>query len=187
MINKNHLHMIFKMSSMTLLFFCLCAFQTSTWPLIFGSFPSPHIWLTLIVFLIIRWPLYTGIFFTYFLGFVLIFFTNAPLKMIWISLNLLYILIWTLKNRINSSGLISFATLSAFSSFLFSSIYILISSVLETNPTHVFFLHRLTECGLTFIFSIPLYFVYSFIEEIFSNTQKWNNASAHTSSTDEYS
>lgn len=187
MINKNHLHMIFKMSSMTLLFFCLCAFQTSTWPLIFGSFPAPHLWLTLIVFLIIRWPLYTGIFFSYFLGFILIFFTNAPLKMIWISLNLLYILIWTLKNRINSSGLISFATLSAFSSFLFSSIYILISSVLEANPTHVFFLHRLTECGLTFIFSIPLYFVYSFIEEIFSNTQKWNNASAHTSSTDEYS
>ncbi len=178
--------MIFKICSMTILFFFLCAFQTSAWPFIFGSFPTPHLWLTLIVFLIIRWPLYTGIFFSYFLGFVLIYFTNAPLKMIWITLNLLYILVWTLKNRINSNSLVLFATLSAFSSFLFSIIYIIISNVLETNPTHIFFLHRLTECGLTFLFSIPLYFAYSFIEETFSNTTKWNNASAQ-SSTDEYS
>jgi hypothetical protein len=179
--------MIFKMSSLTLLFFCLCAFQTSTWPLIFGSFPMPHIWLTLIVFFIIRWPLYTGIFFTYFLGFILIFFTHAPLKMIWISLNLLYILIWTLKNRINSSGLIAFATLSAFSSFLFSTIYIVISSILETNSTTTFYLHRLTESGLTFIFSIPLYFLYCFIEDFFSPKQKWNHTSTQSSSMDEYS
>ena len=178
--------MIFKICSMTILFFCLCAFQTSVWPSLLGSFPTPHLWLTLIVFLIIRWPLYTGIFFSYFLGFVLIYFTNAPLKMIWITLNLLYILVWILKSRINSNSLVSFATLSSFSSFLFSSIYIIISAVLEPNPTHIFFLHRLTECGLTFLFSIPLYFIYSFVEELFSNTQKWNNSSAQ-SSTDEYS
>ncbi len=184
MLSKNNLQIIFKLSTIALLFICICAFQTSTWPFIFGSFPTPHLWLTLIVFLIIRWPLYTGIFFSYFLGFVLVFFTNAPLKMIWISLNLLYILIWTLKNRINSNGLVSFATLSAFSSFLFSCIYILVSSVLEPNPTNIFFLHRLTECGLTFLFSLPLYFVYNFVEEIFSNTQKWNNAAAHTSPDD---
>lgn len=185
MIHKNHLNMILRMLSFTLLFFALCAFQTSVWPFIFGSFPTPHLWLALIVFLIIRWPIYTGIFFSYFLGFILIFFTNAPLKMIWISLNLLYILIWTLKNRINSTGLVSFATLSAFSSFLFSSIYIMISYVLENNPTHLFIFHRLTECGLTFLFSLPLYFVFSFVEKAFTESQEWNNSAQ--SASDEYS
>lgn len=184
MISKNHLQTFFRFLTMTIVFFCLCAFQTSMWPLIFGSFPIPQAWLTLIVFLVLRWPLYTGIFFTYFLGFVLIFFTHAPLKMIWISLNLLYILLWTLKNRINSTSLISFATLCAFGSLLFSSIYILISSVLEANPTKFFLLHRITEAGLTFLISIPLYFVYSFIDELFTVSEKWNHT--HNSTQDEY-
>lgn len=178
--------MFFKMTVMTFLFFGLCGFQTSTWPLIFGSFPAPHLWLTMVVFIVLRWPLYTGIFFSYFLGFILVFFTNAPLKMIWITLNLLYILTWTLKNRINSNSLVSFGTLSAFASFLFSLIYIIISSVLEPNPTQVFFLHRLTECGLTFLISLPLYFMYNFIEDLFSVSEKWRGP-ASTSSQDEYS
>lgn len=181
MITKNHIQMILKMSVFTLLFFCVCAFESSLWPSLLGSFPTPHIWLTMIMFFIIRWPLYTGIFFCYFLGFILIFFTHAPLKMIWISLNLVYILIWTIKNRVNSSSLMSFATLSAFGSLLFSIIYILISSVLEPTPTSIFPLHRLTECGLAFLFSIPMYFVCSFIEQFFSINEQWTNSKATSS------
>lgn len=178
MIDKNTLRLISKMGVLTFLFFCICAFEASIWPSLFGSFPTPHIWLTLIVFIIIRWPLYTGIFFCYFLGFILIFFTQAPLKMIWISTNLVYIIIWTLKNRVNSSSLMSFATLSAVASILFSIIYILVSSVLEPTPTSVFPLHRLTEAGLAFLFSMPMYFICSFIEEFFSVSERWNDKSS---------
>jgi hypothetical protein len=183
--SKNQLQMVLMFATFTLVFFGLCGFQTSMWPFIFGSFPVPQAWLTLIVFLVLRWPLYMGIFFTYFLGFIFIFFSHTPLKMIWISLNLLYILLWTLKNRINSTSLMSFASLCTFGSLLFSSIYIMISSVLETNPTRFFLLHRITEAGLTFLISIPLYFVYSYIEGMFTVTVKWN--SSEGSSQDEYS
>lgn len=178
MLNKNHLRLILKMISFTFLFFLICAFETSLWPTLFGSFPMPHIWLTLIVFIIINWPLYQGIFFVYFLGFILIFYTHAPLMMIWITLNLVYITIWTLKNRVNSSTILSFATLSAISSVLFSILYILISSVLETKPTRGFWLHRVTECGLVFLFSVPIYFIGNFLEYFFSAKESWNNPKA---------
>ncbi len=169
------MRLILKIASFTMLFFFICAFETSVWPTLFGSFPMPHIWLTMIVYIIIRWPLYHGIFFTYFLGFILIFYTYAPLMMIWITLNLVYIIIWTIKNRVNSSTLLSFATLSAVSCMLFSVLYIMISAVLENKGTSVFLLHRLTECGLAFLFSLPIYFIGNFLEHIFSAKESWRN------------
>lgn len=176
MSRKNYLNTILRFFTLTVLFICLCAFQTTTWTIVFGSFPVPQTWLVLIVFLIVKWPLYTGIFFTYFLGFIMIFYTQAPLKMMWISLNLLYIILWTLKNRIHSTSLMLFAGLSGLGSILYSVIYILISSMLEPNPTKYYVLHRLTEAGLTFLISIPLYFVFNYIDQLFFTKKEWKSS-----------
>ncbi len=174
---------LLKFFSFFLVFMFLCNIQTVWWHQFFSHFPSPLLWLTLIVFFILKWPLYSGIFFSYFLGFVALQYTHAPLKMIWFTLNFVYILIWTFKSRINSTSLISFAFLAALTSFLYSAFYFLFSHVFEQVPIRFNGLHRLTETGLTFIFSIPCYFVFSWIDDQFKIKEKWNSEKNNTRQT----
>lgn len=187
MISRNYyINQFFKILAFYLLFLVLCSIQTIWWTQIFGSIPAPQLWLTLIVFLILKWPLYRGIFFTYFLGFNLIFYSHSPLKMIWICLNLIYILLWTVKNRINSTSLVLFGSLCSMASLLYSLLYFLTSRAIEPVPTQLFFIHRLTVCGLTFLFSLPLYFVYTAIEDFFTIQEKWKSQGSTSTENQEH-
>lgn len=156
----------------TFLFFLLCGFQTSFWPFVVSFLPSPALWLIALVFVIMRFPLYQGLFFSYFLGLCLTRFTILPLKIIWISFNLVYVAIWTLKNRIRSSSLRSFGVLNVLAYFLFTVIQFFASSLLEANPTRFHLINLLLGAGLIFIFSIPLYLFMDFIDDTFFRQKK---------------
>lgn len=173
MLSKSFFQKSARLIFFTFVFFILCAIETSVWPFTLTFFPSPPLWIILIVFIIIRLPLYTGIFFSYFLGLILTRYTYMPLKIVWNAINLIYIFIWSIKNRFIASGFSSFAGLCAFANVLFSIFQILLSQVLESNPMGIHFFEKIIETGLVFIFSIPLYYVLHFVDSRLVGQPTW--------------
>lgn len=185
MFDKNQFFQFSRLVLFTLIFMLACAMQTSFFPFVTGSLPAPQLWLIIIIYIILKWPLYTGIFFTYFLGFVFTFYSYTPLKMIWISLNILYMTVWIVKNRVNSNTLLSFATFVTASNFLFTIIFFTTSQLLESNSTSLFPIYRLVEYGMTFITSIPMYIALSFVDHLFSPQRQWSDQSSSNKQQDD--
>jgi len=176
MMSRKNLRRLVKYLLMTVIFFILCGLQTSFWPFMFGFLPAPPLWFIFIVFISLKWPSVSTLFYIYFLGYCMTYFSNLPLKMVWFSLLALYKLIWTFKSRIHSSSLILFSILCAGGYFSYSIIYIILSYTLEDRPTQILFLQRLLETGLVFIMSSPVYYLLHKIDQRFTDHEIWTNA-----------
>ncbi len=183
MISKRKLHLILRILSLTLVFFVFCAFQTSFWPFITTLIPSPSLWLVFIIFLSFKLKPYPALVFIYFLALVMTRFTYAPLKVILMSFILLHGFIWILKTRIHTSTVFYFSILVGAGSVFYHITYIVVSHWLEKQPTSVFFLHRLTDVGLTFLVSMPIYQFLSFINDTFEPNETWSGSASHLKTT----
>lgn len=175
--NNTRLRFYFKILVFTLLFFVACGLQTSFWPNIITLLPSPQIWLILIIFITIKWPPLFTIFYIYFLGFCLTFFSEIPLKMIWSTLLIMFSLLLFIKNRIQFTGAFSFIILALFGSFSFEIVYYYFSDLLEVIPTPLMFTDRMLQILVNFIFSYPLYFLIDRIDTLLFNENKWQRSS----------
>lgn len=171
--SRSTILLILKLATFTLVFYAFCAFQTSFWPFVLGTFPAPQLWLILVVFIALKWPTFRTIFFIYFLGLVLTRFSYVPLKMAWTSLLMLLFFVWIFKNRIHSTSLFYFSILVTGGSLFYSIGYILLSRWLEPVPTSIHFLHRILEMGCNFLFSIPVYKLLDFIDRRFESSPSW--------------
>lgn len=171
--SRSTIFLILKLAMFTLIFYAFCAFQTSFWPFVLGSFPAPQLWLITVVFVALKWPNVRAVFFIYFLGFIMTRFSYVPLKMAWTSLIVLMLFVWFFKNRIHSTSLFYFSILAASGSLFFSIAYIFISRWLEPSPTPIFFVHRLLEMGCNFLFSIPVYKFLEYVDQRFESAPSW--------------
>lgn len=171
--SKRNLILIAKYIIFTVVFFAFCAFQTSFWPFVLNTFPSPQLWLILIIFIALKWPPVRAIFFIYFLGFIMTRFSYIPLKMAWTTLLALTVFVFLFKNRIHSTSLFYFSILVTSGSFFYSIVYLAVSRWLEPSATPIYFLHRLLEMGCNFLFSIPIYKFLDFIEQRFQSSESW--------------
>lgn len=180
MFNKKLARQALRYLFIILMFFAVCAFQTSFWPFTISFLPSPPLWIIIITFIIIRFPLYTGIFFVYFLGLILTRFTFLPLKIIWTGLNMVYISVWSIKNRISSTGFRSFAGLCALSYVLFYIFQLLLSAMLEDNRISINIIVPIIETGLVYVLSAPLYFILDFIDTQIVGSHKWETSRYET-------
>lgn len=175
--NPKNLRYILKYFLFTFLFFIFCAFQTSFWSVAIDFLPAPQLWLVFLVFIFLKWPSYSTIFYTYLLGFILVLFTLMPLKMSWFSLLGLYGFVWLFKNRIHSASLFLFSVLCAAASLFYSVFYIFLSYFLEQKMTSFLFFNRLLEAGMTFLASSLVYLFLNFIDRFLTTQEAWSPVS----------
>ncbi len=159
----------------TLLFFTFCAFQTSFWNVLIDFAPAPQIWLIFLVFIFLKWPGSTTIFYAYFLGYILTLFSLMPLKMSWLSLLGLYGFVWIFKNRIHSASLFLFSVLCAAASVFYSTFYILLSYSLEKKMTPFLLIDRILEAGITFLVSSIIYLILDFFNRRLITAETWTS------------
>jgi len=175
---RSNLHFYFKLILFTVFFWLACGFQTSFWPHLISFLPGPQIWLLLIFFLILKWPSLMTVFYIYFLGFSLTQFSQIPLKMVWSTLLITYFLLWTLKSRVQLTGVFSFMLYCLIGSFLFQMNYVGLSQLLEKNPTSILFLDRLLQILMNFIASYFCYFIFNWLNNRLSQKTDWTQSTS---------
>lgn len=175
MISKKSLRLILKYFFFTFIFFIFCAFQTSFWTVLIEFLPAPQLWLILLVFIFLKWPSTSAIFYAYLLGYILTLFSMMPLKMSWLSILGIFGFVWIFKTRIHSSSLFLFAVLCGACSLFYSVIYIAISSYLETNKTSFLFFDRVLQAGVTFLVSLAVYSALDMIDRLFATQETWTS------------
>lgn len=171
--NNTRLRFYFKIFVFTLLFFAVCAFQTSFWPNIIRFLPSPQIWLILIIFITFKWAPFFTIFYIYFLGYCMTMFSNIPLKMVWVCLLITFTLVWFIKSRIQLRGLVFFILLTLAGSACFELSYFYFSEILETTPTYLNFIDRMVQILMNFIFCYPTYIVLDRLDNLLFDENEW--------------
>lgn len=154
----------------SLLFFIVLmligGFQTTFWFQLFGNVPAPLLWLNLIVYVILYRKPAPALISIYAMGFILLAFTAMPLKMMWISLLLLFLLVYGIKSRVFWSGSGYYTIMCAFSAVAYHLIYFFTSMVIEKNPASFEVVDRLVQIVLTPSFAFPMYWVLSKIDKL---------------------
>lgn len=144
----------------------LAGFQTTFWFQLFGNVPSPLLWLNLVVYMILYRKPFPAIFTIYAMGFILLTFTAMPLKMMWISLIILFTLVYAIKSRVFWSGSGYYTIMCAFSAVAYHLIYFFGSMVLEKNPASFEIVDRLVQIILTPSFAFPMYWLLAKIDKV---------------------
>lgn len=175
MMSSKNFKIFLKYFLFTVLFFVFCAFQTSFWKVLIDFLPAPQIWLIFLVFIFLKWPGYSTVFYAYFLGYILTLFTLMPLKMSWLSLLGLYCFVWIFKNRIHSASLFLFSVLCAAASLFYSTFYILLSYSLEKKMTSFLFFDRILEAGVTFLVSSAVYLILDYLNRRLLTAETWSS------------
>lgn len=140
--------------------------QTTLWYQLFNDVPSPLLWLNLVVYVILYRKPYPAIFTIYAMGFVLLTFTAMPLKMMWITLLILFTLVYGIKTRVFWSGSGYYTIMCAFSAVAYHVIYFVSSMVMERNPASFEIVDRIVQLILTPLFAFPMYWVFAKIDKI---------------------
>lgn len=162
---KIHWNTLFNLSLIFAMLIFLAGFQTTFWFQLFGNVPSPLLWLNLVVYMILYRKPYTAILMLYAMGFVLLAFTAMPLKMMLISLLILFTLVYLIKTRVFWSGSGYYTIMCGFSAVAYHVIFFLASMILEKNPANLELLDRVVQIVLTPSFAFPIYWVLSRIDK----------------------
>ncbi len=143
----------------------LCGFQTAFWYQLFDTVPAPLLWINLIVYISLYRKPYTAIFTLYLLAIIAASFSAIPLKMMFVTVLILFALLYIIKSRVFWAGSGYYNIMCVFASVTFHIIYILASSFLEKNPTSILVLDRLVQIILTPSFAFPIYWLISRIDK----------------------
>ncbi len=135
----------------------LVGLQTTFWFQIFGNISAPMLWLNLVVYIVLYQKPAPAILTIYSMGFILTSFTSMPLKLMWITLLVLFMIIYGLKSRIFWSGSGYYVIMCGVSAVTFHLAYFLISLALEKTPASYEVADRLVQIILTPLFALPMY------------------------------
>ncbi|MDG0816120.1 hypothetical protein [Bdellovibrio svalbardensis] len=144
----------------------VAGFQTTFWFQVFGNVPAPLLWLNLIVYVTLYRKPFPAIFTIYAMGFILLTFTAMPLKMMWISLLILFTLVYLIKSRVFWSGSGYYTIMCGFSAVAYHLIYFFSSMVLEKNPASFEIVDRLVQIILTPSFAFPMYWILAKLDKV---------------------
>ncbi len=163
LVTSNYLLFIFALSS-------LMSLQSSLWLNLFGHSPAPYFWLSVIAYWTLYRNIYEAILIVYFSALVMITMSGIPLDMSFAVHVSLVGLLYLLKDRVLWSGPNSFMMASGFAALLLPILTFLWSHILEPRPVADFKYFEWTiRALLTSAFSLPLYYIFSWIDKI---TQK---------------
>ena len=140
-------------------------FQSTFWFQLFGNTPAPLLWLNLMVYIMLYRKPISAIILVYALGITLLTFTIIPLKMLWLTLLVVFGLVYLIKTRVFWSGSGYYTIMCAFSAVTFHLVYFFASMFIEKNPASFEILDRLIQIVLTPTFAFPVYWVFSKIDK----------------------
>ena len=112
----------------------LISIQISLWPQLFGDFPAPQFWITILAYWVMGRHLIEGLAMTYFLSFLIGALTAMPLNLILTINMILFCSGFLLKRRIFWVGPAYLMVLSGLGSLLFPIVHFIISWFFEANP-----------------------------------------------------
>lgn len=126
-------------------FIVACAFQSTVWPAIFGTFVSPPVWLLVIIWLSLYRPQPGTILFLYALGIVACSFTAMPMKMMFSSILVVHLALSYSRQRVFWWGSSYFVLAAVAAVTIYHVGYLLLSRLLEPTPAAWLPLERLGQ------------------------------------------
>lgn len=142
----------------------LSGFQTTFWFQMFGHFPSPLLWLNLVLYLILYRRSEESIFLIYFIALIIKPFTAMPIGILWLTLLALHTATLFMKKRVFWPSTRYFLFASFGISLGYHITYIFISRWLDHNPTQINFFHRLLEIIFTTLSATPMYYLLTWMD-----------------------
>ncbi len=152
---------------MTLIFIVFMTVEKVLWSALFFALHPPPLWLNFIVFTALYRPIKFGIFFTYFIGWILSFYTLAPLKLILFSFITVYGISLFIKSRLFMEGFFYFSVLSTIATLNFHIAWLVFSFFFEPQPASLDLVHRLIQILLTPALAIPIYYFLILFDKLF--------------------
>lgn len=156
---KLSLNVFFNFFLLALTMMLLCAFQTSFWYQLFGTVPGPLLWINLLIYIALYRRPFLAIWLIYALGALAIAFTFMPLKMMLLSLLILFTIIYAIKSRFFWPGSGYYTLMCFIGAIAFHIIYFSISFMFEHNHTAVQPFERFVQIMLTPSFAFPMYWL----------------------------
>lgn len=150
--------------------------QSTLWPQIFGSIPSPQLWLIVIVYAIVYRPPRFSLFLIYGLGLGVLSTTATSMGMLFLNLLILYSLVSLFKSRFYWGGVGYFTLMCFIASLSFHLIYLLASGLVEVHMAEVLFWQRAAQILFTPFAAVIFYPIlkkldqWTFSEEILIET-----------------
>jgi hypothetical protein len=144
----------------------LASVQSSLWLQVFGYFPAPYLWLTVLNYWVMFRRPVKAVIMTYFVVYVLIAMTGMPLNMIFAVLITNFFIINFLKDRVLWSGPTHFMLACGTSALLLPVNILAFSMMLEANPiADFYFFDWILRSLLTALFSLPFFHIFSLIDK----------------------
>lgn len=142
-------------------------FQTSFWAQLFGSLPSPLVWLLFILYLALYRRPIEAIGLSYLCAAQVYFFGWIPFGILMLNVVVLFGIVYFVKERIFWPGARYFIIASLLGGFLYQIIYLVNSWAFEMIPVRdVMIVERIFQALITPIFAAPVYFILKFWERL---------------------
>lgn len=169
-VNKDFIKSIFSgFVYMALMVTCF-QFQTTIWFHFFGHFPSPNLWLPLMIYLIMYRPAPLNFFWVLFFFWFLLATTSALPFFLLLSLFSLYAVVLFTQKRFSLLTMSDFILLTTSSLFIFPLMYYGFTLFHNSNtPLHIF--NHLATFFITLPLIPPLLLVLQKIDDIFKSTE----------------
>jgi len=156
----------FNLAVIALTTLILSGLQTTFWFQIFGSLPSPQLWLNLVLYLTLYRKPFEGILTIYLVGLILDPFTAMPLGVLWLNLLIIFALMSFVKKRVFWPSSRYFLMASFGLSLAFHISYYLLSHWLDINHASLNLFHRFFEIVFTGLTSVPMWRGRSWLEHL---------------------
>ena len=136
-----------------------CSFQTVFWFQVLGHLSPPLLWLSIINYVILARKAPSSLFWVYLLIAVANFYSATSLGLFWLVIFLYYWAVVLVKKNFYMESTSYFVLINFGGAFLFHILFWLASYLIETNPTQILPLDRMSQNLLTPLFSIPMYYL----------------------------
>jgi len=143
------------------------AFQTSLWFLVLGRFPSPMLWLIVLVYMSVTRPLWEATLMTYLLTFVFSAFTVFPFEGMLIYGLLMMVTLILIRERVFWGGPTFFMLMVGVASLSAPLLFWICSRWFDKNPLFIpEIFDWVISALLTMLFSFPVYRLYQWFDRI---------------------
>lgn len=154
----------------------LSGLQTTFWYQVFGSITPPLLWLYIIVHTILYYKQLTALFLVYSSSLIVAAFTAVPLKVLLITMLVLWAVITFVKNRIFWEGPWYFTLAVLGGSVLLQTTYLITAAILEIKSDSLYIGQRLLQVLLTTALAYPAFNLlqpvnHFFREKFYSNNE----------------
>ena len=141
--------------------FILCSLQSTLWPVFFGATAAPLPWLGIMLYMVLFRKPVQALFINYGLCLVVHAYTADPLGQLLPTIAIVTASGSYIRRRLFLPSTRYFVMAMFLFSILFQTVLFIMSQILEDNPAHVFFFHRILSSLMTALVAAPLYWFLS--------------------------